>query len=494
VVAPVLTVRVDWDNDGDFTDTHYWPLLSLSSTYDEITGDVMNVTWQRGGNPDFGTATPGDATITVDNSRGTYTPENTASLYYGKLLPGRPVWITAVHSATTYGIFAGFIRRIVPHPETKTAELFCEDPLARYDNADVAVPMSTSRSFRDFRTAILDAIGESAARRDLAIEDDVIPVSSADQGSALELLGKLNEATATRHFVKPGTAAASWYQYTTRNRHYKLSSAADSTVAGTDPAAMAGYEVTADTVLNSQRVTATPLLLGETETLWEHPNLPFTVPASTSWVVLPGRPRRKVTTSTSDVFVTFDNFVVNAAIAYVASGAPTVTLTHYGKTAKIDITAGGSEAVFTELSITGQLAQPANELVALFEDTTSRTTYGRHAQELSTEWLSGTSLAQGLADHLVWRFKDLRKRPEIEIRNKFPLALERELFDTISLSLSALSITSRRFEIVGIRGSVAPGGEWSIAWQLQETPEQPTLTNFFTLDSSLLDGTHVLGR
>jgi hypothetical protein len=508
VTAPVLTVRVDWDNNADFTGTRYWPLLALSSTYDDITGDVMDVTWGRGGTADFGAASPGTAAITVDNSSGTYSPDNSSSVLFGKLLPGRPVWITATYSAVTYGIFAGFIRRIVPLPATKTAQIFCEDALGRYQRAQVSVEPSESRSFKGFRTAILDAIGEAAGRRDLANEDDVVPFSAADSDSALSVLEDLNHATATRHFIKPGTVAATWYQYTTRNRHYKLDVAADSTVVGTDPAAMAGYEVTDEPINNYQRVSATPTVAAdEASTIWEAPVLPVNLKSNVRYIIFASRWRRSFNpsgaitepgisrTSTAEtVFVEFDNYVLDAALVYTATGSPTVTFTASGKRAKIDIQAGGLDASITSMVITGRLVQPANPSQVVAEDTTSQTAHGRYAgSDIATE-LVFPSLAQGLADHLVWRFKDPRKRPAIEIRNKFPLMLQRELFDTISFSLTALGISSRRFEIVGISGSAAPGGEWSTTWQLQETPEQPPLTTLFKLDTSTLDGTHVLGR
>ena len=79
-------LRVDWNNDGDFTDTN-----------EDITDDVLEITCKRG--RDFasqltGKAVAGTLEVSLRNNAGKYSPFNTSGVLTGKLLPNRKIQLS----------------------------------------------------------------------------------------------------------------------------------------------------------------------------------------------------------------------------------------------------------------------------------------------------------------------------------------------------------------------------------------------------------------
>ena len=84
---PDVKLVVDWNNDGDFDDTH-----------DDITDDIIDISWQRG--RDYasqlsGNSTAGKLTAKLLNTDGKYSPSNSSSVLTGNILPGRTVKLMA---------------------------------------------------------------------------------------------------------------------------------------------------------------------------------------------------------------------------------------------------------------------------------------------------------------------------------------------------------------------------------------------------------------
>ena len=98
-------VQVDWNNDGDYTDTH-----------EDISDDVLSITSTIGRNfasQLTGKASAGSLEVTVKNNTGKYSPFNTDSDLTGNLVPNRPIqWGITVPTAAT--IWTGYIESIIP--------------------------------------------------------------------------------------------------------------------------------------------------------------------------------------------------------------------------------------------------------------------------------------------------------------------------------------------------------------------------------------------
>jgi hypothetical protein len=96
------TVAIDWDDDGDFTDTG-----------ENITADVLHMTWRLGlAQPYDSLAPPISAQITLRNASRAYSPEYSAY----DLQPGKPIRIQSDDGLTTRTHFTGFISRVEPMP------------------------------------------------------------------------------------------------------------------------------------------------------------------------------------------------------------------------------------------------------------------------------------------------------------------------------------------------------------------------------------------
>lgn len=472
------------------------PEGGTAGTSDNITSDVIEYTITRGLPAEITGGAPSDsAVIVVKNSDGMYSPDNASSPVYGLLGPGCPVWIgvnsdgTVTTPGTVYGRFAGIVREIAPIPvggatNTPTAEIICDGILADYALTPVVLADSTTRSQGSFRLAVLTAIGET--RTDLAGEPDTLPLSSADSTDALSVLEELNRATGTRHFIAPASTVSSWYNYTTRNRHYKLGVAADATInAGTQHlTSVDGWRYNNDGIINSQRATIDPVsFTPATATVWAYEQLPFTVSGN------------KV------IWANFDDYVASPVLSVNSSGGLTSTLTPFGRSAKIELS--GSGVTVTELSIEGsQVVRDSKVTLSgdyVAEAGPSQAKYRvRAGSDLSGDLLGAQATAQGIVDHIIFRYAARPlKRPSIHVENWFPTMFTLNPYDILAVTIAAVSASAVKFDIVGISehcDMAADAGPilHAIDFQLSESRIQST-SDWFVLNTSTVDSVSQLG-
>jgi hypothetical protein len=477
-------VYIDPDDDG-FTTADRFPL-----------GHVESWRIQRGATAEItGAASIGSASIMLNNpSDDRYNPLNTSSPLYPLLTDGVPVWIGcnsdgALSGDDPRGLFGGRIKAITPIPVSgldyaPKVELVCEDALGWYGRTPCRVEDAIGRTQREIRDAVLTALGET--RVDLAREPRAVPLSSWDS-NALAALEAINRANGTRHFVKPSDNADDWYAYTTRDRQWRLNATVDYTLAVGSGRSIdsSGWTLTGDTVINQQKATVTPVVFTQAAIeVWAAETLPF----------------RVSTGSPKVIWVEFDDFVKDAVLDENHSGSSvTATLVNFGHTAKITLTSSGTTTM-TRLSIAGRLARrlPAESYVA--DDLTSQggSRGLRAGSDISGEFVGAISFAKGIASHVVWRYGNPQFRPTLTIQNWLPQMFEIDLFDTLSLTIAALGMTDRIFEVVGLtlEGKLAYSSAVKhhvLTLVLQESRTQ-TDPGWFVLDSSVLDGTDILAH
>ncbi len=96
----------------------------------DISIDCDRVTFTRGMSGELEDASPGHATLTLDNFSGDYDPTNTAGQYFGSLDVGVPVWIQAIWGTASYDLFRGFIDVItVDAGRDPSVTISCDDGL-----------------------------------------------------------------------------------------------------------------------------------------------------------------------------------------------------------------------------------------------------------------------------------------------------------------------------------------------------------------------------
>jgi hypothetical protein len=97
---------------------------------------------------------------------------------------------------------------------------------------------------------------------------------------------------------------------------------------------------------------------------------------------------------------------------------------------------------------------------------------GGNVLSLSSPLVPSLAEAQGVADHMYWRFSAPRLRPALVLQNRWPASLQRDLFDVVTVTDPRYYLTTRRFEVVGIAGTWGPGAFMEVRWRLQEAPLQ----------------------
>jgi len=475
-------VYVDWDDDG------------FSTVTDDITSHVASVRIQQGASPEItGGAQIGTCEVILNNpTDDRYNPMNASGPLYGLLRDGRAMWAGIAtdgtfSGVTPAGLFGGRVQSITPDPtggagRAVKVSLTGQDALAWYGRTPARVEDGLFRSQKALRQAILTAAGET--RTSLANETHTMPISSWD-GDALRALEQLNSANGTRHWIRPATNPDLWYDYVTRNRQWRLDTTNDASLdAGTDHVtSMGGWGYTADTVINQQKASIVPVTFTPgSVTVWEAPTLPIVVTSTT--------PRT--------IWVEFDAFVTDPVVDKAYSGtSPSVTLTAYGSTAKLEITSAGTTTI-SALSIEGVLLRRGPTESVVIDDTTSQSgSRGvRAGSEISGEWVGVLASARGIAEHVVWRYGEPQYRPTLTVTNWFPEMFTIGLYDVIALTVDTLAMTARRFEVIGrtIDIAVASAAVQSatVTYVLQESRVQAD-PGWFVLDTSELDSTDVLG-
>ena len=156
----------------------------------DVSAQVQNVSTTRGRNLLTEQFQTGTATVTIADQLGYWNPQNTASPYYGQLLPLRKIQISAVDPATslTSYLFSGYItsynyRQSQDVGEVSTTTLTALDATQLLTLATVTTVAGatagelTGSRFND----ILDAIGWPSGMRDV---DAGQTTCQADPGTA----------------------------------------------------------------------------------------------------------------------------------------------------------------------------------------------------------------------------------------------------------------------------------------------------------------------
>ena len=160
-------LAVDWNNDGDFSDSG-----------ENITARTMSVEWKRGN--DYasqlvGKGVAGTLNAVLNNVSGDYSTFNTSSALYGNLLPGRPVKLTGNDGSTTRTLWQGFLDSIEPVPSAtgaNLARLRAIGPLGYLNKFEVSTEIFAGKKAGELVGEILDEAGWPADDRD--IDDGII--------------------------------------------------------------------------------------------------------------------------------------------------------------------------------------------------------------------------------------------------------------------------------------------------------------------------------
>lgn len=199
MVWATYDTAIDWNNDGDWSDSNE---TVTSRVIEEAT-----TTLGRDQSRAFAPIAPGTMTFVLNNTSRDYSPENSSSPIGSNLKPGRAVRQQATFSSTTYGLWRGFTEdfNVLPARGLPKVQVSCSDALARLRNTTISTPLYEGIRTGDAIGYILDAAGWSGSLRALDGGSTVIPYFWVEQTDAFTALQQVvaSEGSPAIIFVDP---------------------------------------------------------------------------------------------------------------------------------------------------------------------------------------------------------------------------------------------------------------------------------------------------
>lgn len=209
----------------DGTDTF---ASSFDAIYSDVSSSVTSVTVRRGRDSNLSTFSAGEAVITLKDLTGTYSPLNTSSSLYPNVVPGRNVLIEATFTpaggtATTYGVYRGFVRSIEYDPGAYSTTIHAQDLFLYLSRAKPVITNTGTITTGAAIGTVLTAIDwTETAYRSLGTGDTInAGFASNAEASGLELIEGFIETERGEAFhSKDGV-----FTYRDRYARYKRQSA-----------------------------------------------------------------------------------------------------------------------------------------------------------------------------------------------------------------------------------------------------------------------------
>ena len=225
MAAPVIGVEIDFSNGASFgypflLDDPAYGILGTNILADSaadivnVTNQVMSVSTRRGRNRILTNFEAGTATVTLNDPDSDFNPQNTASPYYGKLLPLRKIRIYAdtVLGGTTYriGLFSGYINSFDTSfyqgtNATSTVVLQCTDGFRLLNNVSTGtppVPGCTAGQLSGARVnSLLDFAGFPNSLRNIDVGDSTMQADPGGNRGILQAIQTVEQSEFGAFFI-----------------------------------------------------------------------------------------------------------------------------------------------------------------------------------------------------------------------------------------------------------------------------------------------------
>lgn len=208
------TVGIDWSGDGVFT-----------GTGEDVTSDVLGGgRWSWGYGRDqarqLSPTSIGRAAFPLCNVDRVYSPENTGSILFGDLEPGRQLRISASFQGTNYDLFRGRIDDFEVHPDRsdRTVDFSSLDGLSDLQGVTLSTDLHFSLRTGEIVNIILDEAGWPADARDIDVGATYARywwAENTDAFSALQSIVQAEGPPAIGYVAPDGT-------FVFRDRHHRV--------------------------------------------------------------------------------------------------------------------------------------------------------------------------------------------------------------------------------------------------------------------------------
>lgn len=460
-------IEVDWNGDGTYdgsNENRYTTSMFVRrgrQEYIKVGGD--------GKAEGFEPTKIGTCTVMLDNSSRRYDPYNTTSDLYPYVLPGRFIRIRVNYNGTTYDIFHGKIKNIVPIENGKSQQvrIEAEDGQRILQSADVFVAIQQSIDIDDAISLVLDDAGYPSIYGE-SIEDasDVLSYWWANDRAMTEIQ-RLADAELGSFFVAADGKA------TFLSRHHSASA----TVTLTSADLLKEIEVPQpwEVVRNYIKVYARPRIARTGQTLWSLSDVPL-VSAGGSIDIWATYQYNNNAVPAINVAVSSSDYTMNTAADGSGADATSdfsVTLTDFGETGKLAIRNNGASAAYiTLLQVKGDALDAPNPSLLIQEDAASQAIYDKAVLTLDNQWIQSTSLADDFSRWLISFLPTPQRFITVKVESRPDIQFAPDLFDIADLTINHLGI-AQDFKIGGIEHRwVKENGQAVLTtWNLEPYPD-----------------------
>lgn len=486
-VMPSYTVRVDWNNDGDFSDAN-----------EDITAYVRSITISLGRSVDFQQFVVGTCEVVLDNEDKRFSPENDSSPLYDNVKLYRPLQVYATWSGSSFHLFYGFISRysLRPYLEAKLSGgecyVYAQDPFAWLKSDQVTTTLYKDKAIHEIVDLVLDEINLPSNNRAIDQVGDTVRYAGWRDVTLLRALEDLTGACGGHHFIEPDTIdSAPYYKYRFESRYhwYMGTDHTESKETWTDEFSSFDYDLNDSEVRNFISVRARTRSKGERQTLWNLESVPIYMGAG----------------ETLGFWANFSEFVDDlvtpvAGTDYTANvesdGSGTdktdeisISFSGYALTADFEVTNNDSSAVWlTKLKLRGKRVQENPAEASVAEDSTSQALYKRRPLVVDNKLIDDVATARGVASYYLHWYKNPRPQIGQLVRlNQFPSQLQRKIGDKITLQQTALSV-DRDYHIHSVQHKINLAGlQHETTYRVQDSSVGELEAEWFQLDVSQLD-------
>lgn len=422
---PDYSFAIDWNGDGSFTASSDMLMLALMGTggVDEATQDLISdvsITYGRDQDRQLNPASVGSAAFTLINVDRKYSPEWTASVFYGNLEPARAMRGQVTWGGTVFPLFSGRIDdfNVKADMDDRSVDLTFLDAMNDLSRINLSTGVYQAMRTGDLINAILDEVGWTAGR-DLDLGATIVKywwAEGTDALSAIQDLVKSEGAPAVAYVAPDGT-------FVFHDRHHRIQSSrsvsSQATFAEppvfdcTAPADLGAYHFTPPfSYAHGWRDIVNSVSFEVQERTADND---FTAIWNTEdQVTLSSGQSDTIEISTSDPFL--DAIVPVSGTDYIKSGAGTeqITLSRTsGTTIKVSILAVGGSVTLQNLQVRARTIPVQRNIKVHREDTGSISVHGERAYPDDAPWANAND-ADAIAGAILLRYSE--RRPTVQLR------------------------------------------------------------------------------
>jgi hypothetical protein len=444
---PVYTIAIDWNGDGDWSDSG-----------EDVTTDILStgvtIEYGRDQSRQLSPTKMGSAGFSLINDTRTYSPENVSSPLFGNLDPARVMKAEVVFESVTYPLAYGRIDdyNIRADQGDRTVDFTFLDGLKILDGIKLSTGVLQTQRTGDLINYILDYIGWTGGR-DIDPGATIVSFWWVEGSTALTAVQEIvrSEGPPAIAYIGPDNT------FIFRDRHHRLLYPTSINVQSTfaapqlgvcDAPAVTGLSFSPPfnyahgwrDIVNSVSFDVDQRSMDtDYSVVW----------SSSSQITLAIGESATIDVSTSDPFLNALTPVSGTDFTATGAGTPVVTISRTsGQSVKIAILAAGGTVTISNLQLRAK-SLPVRRTIKISQvDTGSITEHGERIYPDTAPWANANDAA-AIASMILLYYA--QRRPTVQLRitasdpDHFSQILNRRISDRIHLINDEMGINDDFF-------------------------------------------------